>query len=229
MIELWELQGLDGRRYSTFSWRTRWALKHKGLAFTTHSVNQTDKAAIAFSGGTTVPIIRDRLTVVRDSWEIAEYLERSYPDAPSLFGSSGSGHALTRFFNLWVNRSVVGPAFAVLACDSIRIQNSVDQPYFAGLIQQHTQLAPEQLKQRQPENLSRLKRVLDPARATLKRQQFIGGEQPMYADYTLASIFQWARIVSPVRLLDEDPVLKLWFEKILDLYEGHGRNTPAFY
>ena len=31
MIELWELRGDDDRRYSNFSWRTRLALRHKGL------------------------------------------------------------------------------------------------------------------------------------------------------------------------------------------------------
>lgn len=228
MIELWELQGLDDRRYSTFSWRTRWALMHKGLSFTTHLVNQTDKAAIALSGGKTVPIIRDRNAVVRDSWQIAEYLERTYPDHPSLFGS-GQGHALNQFFNLWVNRSLVGPAFAVLACDSILIQNPVDRPYFAGLIQQLTQVSPEQLKEQQRENLQRLIKALDPARAALKRQKFISGETPGYADFALASIFQWARIVSPLRVLEGEPILLAWFDHMLDLYGGHGRRTTAFY
>ena len=38
MIELWELKGKGDRRYSLFSWRTRLALKHKGLDFTSHPV-----------------------------------------------------------------------------------------------------------------------------------------------------------------------------------------------
>src|SRR5213078_4755913 len=71
MIELWELKGKGDRRYSLFSWRTRLALKHKGLDFTSHPVAMSDKAAIAFSGGKTVPIIKDGETVVRDSSKIA--------------------------------------------------------------------------------------------------------------------------------------------------------------
>ena len=35
MITLWELQGKNSRRYSLFSWRTRMALRHKGLDFDT--------------------------------------------------------------------------------------------------------------------------------------------------------------------------------------------------
>ena len=79
MITLWELGGKDGRRYSLFSWRTRMALRHKRLAFETVPVCMSDKAAIAFSGGKTVPIVKDGETVVRDSWKIAEYLEARYP------------------------------------------------------------------------------------------------------------------------------------------------------
>ena len=38
MLELWELGGLNDCRFSTFSWRTRLALHHKGLAFVLHPV-----------------------------------------------------------------------------------------------------------------------------------------------------------------------------------------------
>jgi anthraniloyl-CoA monooxygenase len=48
MITLWELGGREDRRYSLFSWRTRMALAHKGLAFETKPVRMSDKAAIAF-------------------------------------------------------------------------------------------------------------------------------------------------------------------------------------
>ena len=34
MLELWELGGQDDCRFSTYSWRTRLALHHKGLTFT---------------------------------------------------------------------------------------------------------------------------------------------------------------------------------------------------
>lgn len=224
MIELWELGGVDDRRYSTFSWRTRWALRHKGLTFTTHTVNQVDKPAIAFSGGTTVPIIREGETVVRDSWQIAEYLERTYPQAPSLFGAD-QGPALSRFFNTWVDFQIVPAAFAVLSCDAIHVQNEVDRPYFAGLIERLTGLAPVALKQRQPENVERLHKAVAPVRALLRQQAFICGAQAGYSDYVLGSVYQWARIVSTVRLLERDPVLSVWFETMLDAHDCFARQA----
>ena len=228
MIELWELGGDDDRRYSNFSRLTRWALRHKGLEATVHPVHLTDKAAIAFSGGRTVPVIRDGDTVVRDSWQIAEYLERTYPDRPSLFGGA-AGHGLCLFVNTWVDRTVVAAAFPALACDAIAIQDVADRDYFRASIEKITGATPEALKERQAGNVEKLLRAVDPARATLKRQAFLGGAAACYADYALASVFQWARIVSPVRILPADDPLAPWFERILSLHDGHARATTAFH
>ena len=85
MLELWELGGLSGCRYSTFSWRTRLALHHKGLGFATHVVSVTDKGAIAFSGQGKVPILRHGDRVVANSWAIALYLDREFADRPRYY------------------------------------------------------------------------------------------------------------------------------------------------
>src|SRR6185436_4597880 len=106
MIVLYELGGKNERRYSLFSWRTRMALRHNGLAFDSVPVCMSDKPAIAFSGGKTVPVMKDGDTVVRDSWKIAEHLENRYPDAPSLFGGQ-IGHGVTQAFNTWTDRVLV--------------------------------------------------------------------------------------------------------------------------
>ena len=81
-IVLYDLVGADDRRFSTHCWRVRPAMAHKGLSFET------------------VPVIVDDGTWVHDSWTIAEYLEETYPDAPSLFGGAG-GRALTGFVRHW--------------------------------------------------------------------------------------------------------------------------------
>ena len=53
------------------------------------------------------------------------------------------------------------------------------------------------------------------------------GASPGYADYALFSIYQWARIASPLDLLADDPVMKAWFERLLDLNGGYARHTPV--
>jgi glutathione S-transferase len=226
MIEMWELQGEGDRRYSNFSWRTRMALRHKGLAVQLRPVRLTDKAAIAFSGGTTVPVIRDGDMVVRDSWAIAEYLEQRYPDRPSLFGGP-SGQALARFVNDWVDRTVLASAFPAFSWHALALQDDEDRAYFSGLIERLTGQAPDALSGQQPRYLERLARAVDPARATLKRQAFLGGAAPSYADYALFSVYQWGRILGAPDVLAGAAPLKDWFERLLDLHDGHARATPA--
>jgi glutathione S-transferase len=129
VITLWELQGREGRRYSLFSWRTRLALAHKGLQFETQPVCLVDKEAIAFSGGKTVPVIKDGETVVRDSWKIAEHLEARYPQTPSLFGGA-IGHGVTQTFVAWVDRVVVPAMLPVVAADIHQRVDARDDAYF---------------------------------------------------------------------------------------------------
>jgi glutathione S-transferase len=226
MIEMWELVGDNDRRFSLFSWRTRMALRHKQLAVTYRPVLITDKQSIAFSGGTTVPVIRDGDTVVRDSWAIAEHLEAAYPDEPSLFGGE-SGMALARLANNWVDRSVLAVAFPLLAIDALAVQDPADRAYFTELTERLCRATLAELREQQPRNAKRLATAVDPARATLKRQPFLSGKAPAYADYALFSIYQWARIVSPLDLLGDDAVMRAWFEKLLELNDGFARSAPA--
>jgi len=227
MIEMWELVGENDRRYSNFSWRIRMALRHKQLEVQYRPVLLTDKASIGFSGGKTVPVIRDGDTVVRDSWAIAEYLERQYPDRPTLFGGD-TGQAVARFANNWVDRTLLAIAFPLLAGDALAVQRGEDHGYFAALIERLTGLTPPALKEHQGRNAERLAKAVDPARATLKRQPFLSGNSPAYADYALFSIYQWARIVSPLDLLADDPAMRDWCDRLLDLNGGFARDTPAF-
>ena len=226
MIEMWELVGEDDRRYSNFSWRARMALQHKQLAVCYRPILLTDKQSIAFSGGTTVPVIRDGDTVVRDSWAIAEHLEAAHPHQPSLFGGD-TGKALARFANNWVDRTVLAAAFPLLAVDALAVQDEADRPYFAGLIERLCRATPAELREQQPRHAKRLATAVEPARATLKRQPFLSGAAPAYADYALFSIYQWARIVSPLDLLADDAAMHAWFEKLLDLNDGFARSAPA--
>jgi glutathione S-transferase len=225
VIALWELGGKDGRRYSLFSWRTRMALAHKGLAFETQPVRLSDKGAIAFSSGKTVPVIRDGDTVVRDSWKIAEYLETRYPDH-TLFGGD-IGRGVTQAFNTWVDRALVVLMMRVVAPDIHERVDPADEHYFRGMAERACGKTLEELRAGQDEALKRLGRGLEPMQALLKRQAYVCGEQPAYADYILFSIFQWARVMSPHELLGPEDPLSPWRERVLDLFDGFARNVPT--
>jgi glutathione S-transferase len=78
-----------------------------------------------------------------------------------------------------------------------------------------------------PEGLKRLRAVLEPLRALLKAQPFLGGDAPLYADYVVASPFQWARVVCAEPVLAPDDPVAAWFERVLDLHGGLARAEPA--
>ena len=225
MITLWELGGKGGRRYSLFSWRTRMALAHKGLAFDTQPVCMSDKPAIAFSQGKTVPVIRDGDTVVRDSWKIAEHLEARYPQS-TLFGGD-IGRGVTHAFNTWVDRALVAPMMQVVAPDIHERVDPADAQYFRAMAERVAGETLDELRAGKDEALKRLGRSLEPMQALLKRQAYVCGEHPAYADYILFSMFQWARVMSPHELLGPEDPLSAWRERVLDLFDGFARNVPT--
>ncbi len=76
----------------------------------------TDKEAIAFSGGETLPILVDGDAVVRDSMKIALYLEETYLDRPSLFGGA-VGRSLAQFFQNWLDRVLLPALLPMIVAD----------------------------------------------------------------------------------------------------------------
>ncbi len=100
MAVLFDLAAGDDRRFSPHCWRTRLALAHKNLPCEARATRFTDIASIADGKQKTVPVLDDEGKIVGDSWAIAEYLEETYPNAPSLFGGA-AGRALTLFVQDW--------------------------------------------------------------------------------------------------------------------------------
>jgi glutathione S-transferase len=204
------------------------ALKHKGLEFTSFPVCLGDKDAIAFSRGSTVPVIIDGENVVRDSWEIAVHLEMAHADAPSLFGGS-VGMGATRFVNAWADRTLNIALAPLIIRDILDIVDPDDREYFRYSMERRFKRSLEEVQAGREDRLGELYRALDPVRAVLRSgQPFLAGDDPAYADYIAFSPLQWARIASPFQLLEpNDPVYE-WRERMLDLYDGYARNTPAF-
>jgi glutathione S-transferase len=223
MLELWELGGLNDCRFSTFSWRTRLALHHKRLPFVVYPVAVSDKTAIAFSGQGKVPILKHDDRVVTDSWAIAGYLERTFPDAPSLFGGP-VGESLTHFFNLWADRELVPALVPYLMRDVLDCVNEADAKHLRSQIEGFFKKSLEELADERGKALEQFRRRLQPVRKALEQRRFLGGDAPAYADHILFGVLQWARVVSTATVLEPGDVVAAWFERVLDLYDGVGRN-----
>jgi glutathione S-transferase len=80
--------------------RTRLALAHKGLSIATIPWRSREAALLPQPNQGRVPVVSDGGQIICDSWAIAEYLEDTYPDRPTLFRGEG-GRAHARFVNEW--------------------------------------------------------------------------------------------------------------------------------
>jgi glutathione S-transferase len=226
VIELWELRGEKNCRYSTFAWRTRLALLHKGLPFEVHPVSVSDKEAIRFSGQGKVPIIRDGDRVVFDSWSIATYLERTYPHAPSLFGGP-IGENLSQFFNLWADRELIPTLVPYLMLDVLDCVDATDAAHHRTQMETIFKKKLEELSSERAKGLDQFRRRLTMVRKILANTAFLGGEAAAYPDYILFGVLQWSRVVSREQVLAEDDVVASWFERMLDLYDAAGLREPS--
>ena len=227
-LKLFELVGTDvSRPFSPFCWRTRMALAHKGLSAETIPWCFTEKQAIAPHRSEKVPVLLDGETSIADSWAIANYLEDSYPDRPSLFGGDG-GRAMGRMMNWWGDIVVLGGVFPLIVADIPAHLKPEDAVYFRTSREARLGKPLEEAAASRDKAVEGFRRALDPMRLTLKTQSYLGGETPNYADYIVFGVFQWARVVSPFRLLtDNDPVYA-WREKLLDAFDGMARKSPGY-
>jgi glutathione S-transferase len=227
-IRFYDLAGADpAHRFSPYCWRTRLALAHKGLAYEAIPWRFTDRAAIAFSGQRTVPVLVDGETVVTDSAAIADYLEAQYPDRPSLFGGD-AGRALTRFAADWTEQ-VVFPGIARSVVHEIwQHLAPEDQAYFRDSRETRFGMTLEAVTAEREARLPAFRQALAPLRKTVEAQPFLGGTAPRYADYVVFGAFQWGRMVSRFELLAADDPIWLWRERVLDLYGGLARQAPCY-
>ncbi len=228
MIELWDLAGAEAeRRFSPYCWRTKLALHHKGLAFSTVPWRFIEKDVIAFSGQGKVPVIKDGETMVFDSWTIATYLEDAYPDRPSLFGGDG-GRALGRFIVDWTDVAVLAGVFPMIALDIHAHLDADNQAYFRATREKFLGRSLEEAQSDRDTRVESFRKTLNPLRRMLRQQPFLAGATPAWADYVVFSVFQWARCISPFRLLAEDDPVHAWRERLFDLFDGEARRAVGY-
>ncbi len=223
-IILYDLAGADADlRFSPYCWRTRFALAHKGLPVETVPWRFTDTAVIAFSGQGKVPVIRDGETVVSDSWAIAEYLEDQVP-TPTLFGGA-TGRAHAAFLNAWTDAVLVGGIARFIVRDLMDVIDPKDRDYFRSSREARFGESLEVVQQGREDRLKAFRDSLLPVRLVLRRQEWLGGAAPSYADHIVAGTLMWPRCASRFELLEANDPVALWFGRVLDLYGGVGRSA----
>lgn len=130
-IKMYDLAAGDASvRFSPYCWRITYAAAHKGIPLERVPWNISDKSMLPKPNNKAVPVIIDPNNgdlVEHDSLRIAAYLEKQYPNLPSLFGNkpaaSGqfqpneSAERLTHFVATWVERALIPPLGMMLVAD----------------------------------------------------------------------------------------------------------------
>jgi glutathione S-transferase len=218
-LQLYDLAGADPeRRFSPYCWRSKLALAHKGLAVETIPWRFSDKDVIAFSGQGLVPVLIDGGHCVSHSWPIAVYLESTYPDRPSLFGGP-SAMAATRFINAWAD-GLAPMIAAMLVTDILAHLHEKDRGYFRASREKRFGMKLEAVSADRDSKVEVFRQRLAPLRTLLAAQPYLGGATPLYADYAVFGMFQWARCISPFRLLLDDDPVAAWRGRLLEACDG---------
>ena len=227
-VTLYDLAGAEAdRRFSPFCWRARMALAHKRLEVETVPWRFTEKDRLPRPNAGRVPVIVDSGQVVHDSSAIAEYLEKRYPDRPSLFGPE-TGQALTRFVQNWTETVLQPGLIGFVVLDIYRHIGPEDQAYFRKSREERFAKKLEEVVEDRDARLPAFRESLTPLRRTVERQDFLAGAAPAYADYIVFGAFQWARAISDYNLLAADDPIAAWRSRMLDLFGGLARKTPAY-
>lgn len=225
-IKLYDLAGADpDLRFSPFCWRTKMALRHKELVFSTLAWRFTDTAALAPSGQGRVPVIVDHGQWVSDSWRIALHLDRAYAGHPPLMRSEGE-RAHARLAMGWVD-TLHGAIARIAVLEIAHLVAPQDRAYFRASREARFGMTLEAVTADRPGAVAALGIALHPAEQTLTDAAFLSGPTPGYADYALFGTLMWPHVVCREPVLAAGSHVAAWFERMLDLFDGFARAAPT--
>ncbi len=223
---LYDLAAKDPEiRFSPFCWRAKMALRHKGLDFETIPWRFTEKDIIALTGQGRVPVLVDNDRWVHDSWQIALYLDEAYPDRPRLMPGPAE-RAMARFVNSWCDQTLHPIIRSTFLMDIYNVVADRDRAYFRESREKLFGGKLEELAMEKSAGLKALAQALQPAEATLNVSgRCLAGDAPSYADYCLFGTLQWGHVLSPEPIVSADSAVGRWFESVLNLFDGYGRQA----
>ena len=226
-VTLYGLSGADpSRHFSPHVWKVIMALHHKGIAFDFKPVSFTHIPEIEDGFSPTVPVLRHGNQLVRDSFDIALFLEDSYPDAPSLFGGDG-GKGMARLIEGFSQNNIHPLISRIAIPDIYNLLAPQDRVYFRKTREPRIGQTIEEVSISRLAEVSVLQARFEPIRHALKHQPWLSGDAPRFADYILFGALQWLRVTSPVPVLHDGDPVREWFERCLNLHGGVGHSVTA--
>ena len=136
------------------------------------------------------------------------------------------GRAEALFINAWTQQIQNPALISIILWDAFQAVDPADRDWWReDREKRYGKL--ETYQDGKDEKLGPWRQSLEPLRVTLGEQQFLGGEEPVYADYTVFCTFLFARCVGQYDVVEPDDPIHNWCERLLDLFDGFARQAPA--
>ncbi|KAI8878501.1 hypothetical protein K501DRAFT_336708 [Backusella circina FSU 941] len=220
-----------GLIWSPNTCKTRFALNVKNIPYDTewvgfHNLHGVVSSKTKSGVPPTVPIIEDFThdgKVIQDSWEIAKYLEETYPDTPSLFHGSIGVH---KAFEEYSAAKITSILFKMCVlqihenCGSEEIKQWFRENREAKLGTTLENFAGDAKTLYEP-----LKDNLRPVHTVLTQYPFVTGDKVGWADVALASHFTLLSSLRPdifeeaVLNAYDDAAIRDWWNR-MEKYRG---------
>lgn len=223
-IQFYELAAKNTNiKFSPFVWRTRMALLHKGLNFESIAWQFKDRGEHEHK---TVPAIYDDGKMISDSFAIAKYLDAQYPDKPALMnGAEGEAHA--QLVNSICNNLIFANAASMALYPVSQIIDEESAAYFIETRESKFGKKLSEINNDDSEAAkAKLTKGLAVFESTLATSDYLGGDKPTYADYTLFGVLKWIDVVA-YRPVDETSNVGKWFDRVSALYNGDAAKAPT--
>jgi glutathione S-transferase len=159
---------------------TKYALAHKG--FDIEIVPGGFTGIMERTGGRSerLPAIVDDGEWVLDSWLIAEYLDRKYPERPTLCGDPGI-KPLAQFLEGWLWRTAITPWFGCYIKDYRDLSLPQDHEYVTRSRENMLGRKIEEVQAGREDRLPLVPPTLEPFRQLFHENKWLGGDKPNYA------------------------------------------------
>jgi glutathione S-transferase len=161
-----------------------------------------------------------------ESWDIALYLDKTYPDAPALMADDAA-RARAKFVESWCNATVFAPLRPIAVMSVFKIIAEKDKAYFRESRERMLKTRLEEISTDAVAEAAALNKALRPAADAFEQSPFLGGGKPDYSDYILFGTLMWPYMVCTKNPIDMTGSLGKWLDRMLDLHDGFARNSPT--
>ncbi len=214
-LTLFELCGEDrSLRFSPPVWTVKYVLAFKGVAYESHPLRFLEKSPIEASGQGALPVLADGERQIADSFEIAKYLDQHF-DGPKLFASEAEIRA-QHFWRLYAATHLQTAIFKCIAMDIYRAQTPEDGEYFKRTREAKFGQSFESFETDRAIYQGQFVGAIQPMIAAKATAPYFGGAEPSHADFVLAGLYIWNRLLSPVNVFAAEPALAAWCEAIVN-------------